>query len=247
MDRMIYTAMSGAQAALAQQAVTANNLANVGTTAYKAQTTAFRVAPVVGPGLPTRAYAVETTIGADITPGAIRLTGRDLDVAVAGAGFIAVQARDGSEAYTRNGSLSIDADGQLQTHAGLPVIGEGGPITIPPDTTVTIGRDGTISAVTGGQSLANVTVLGRLKLVSFANGDVLRGGDGLFRAKDGNPVDADPAISVVGGSLEDSNVNSVQAMVDMIAIARQFEMNIKLLQSADQNAQRATQLLAAGQ
>jgi flagellar basal-body rod protein FlgF len=247
MDRLIYIAMTGAQQALAQQTVTSHNLANASTTGYKAETTTFRVAPVVGPGLPTRAYAVETTTGADLTPGAIQRTGRDLDVAIGGEGFLAVQGRDGNEAYTRNGSLAVDADGQLQTRGGLLVIGEGGPITIPPDSKLAIGKDGTISATTGGQSAANVTVLGKIKLVNPVKGDLARGADGLFRTKNGADADADPTVTLVAGALEDSNVNSVAAMIDMIAIARQFDMQMKLLQNAEQNAQRATQLLAAGQ
>jgi flagellar basal-body rod protein FlgF len=246
MDRLIYIAMTGAQQALAQQSVTAHNLANAGTTGYKAETTAFRVAPVTGPGLPTRAYAVETTTGADFTPAAIQKTGRDLDVAIDGDGFIVVQGRDGSEAYTRNGSLALDTDGQLQTRTGLLVMGDGGPITIPPDSKLAIGKDGTISATTGGQSAANVAVLGKLKLVNPATTDLARGAAGLYRMKNGGEADVDPAVTLAAGALEDSNVNSVGAMIDMISIARQFDMQMKLLQNAEQNAQRATTLLGAG-
>src|SRR5450631_561515 len=133
MDRLIYIAMTGAQQTFEQQAVNAHNLANAGTSGYKSETVAFRSAPVQGPGLPTRAYAVAASTGADLTGGALQQTGRALDVAVKGDGFIAVQATDGTEAYTRDGALETDTDGQLQTRGGLPVLGEGGPITIPPD------------------------------------------------------------------------------------------------------------------
>jgi flagellar basal-body rod protein FlgF len=245
MDRLIYLAMTGAQQLLQQQAVTAHNLANAGTTGYKAETAAFRVAPVAGPGLPTRAYALDSTTGADLSPGAVQATGRDLDVAIEGPGFFAVEGRDGTEAYTRAGSFDVSPDGQLMTRTGLTVLGEGGPIVVPPDSKVAVGRDGTVSATTYGQSAA-VNVLGRLKMVNPGQADVQKGGDGLFRMRSGQPADADEAVSVTSGALESSNVNAVAAMVDMINLARNFEMQMKMLQNADGNEQRANQLLAAG-
>jgi flagellar basal-body rod protein FlgF len=246
MDRLIYIAMTGAQQLLHQQAVTAHNLANASTGGYKAETAAFRVAPVTGPGLPTRAYAVESTPGADMSAGTLQTTGRDLDVAIEGEGFFAVEGRDGTEAYTRAGSFDISADGELITRTGLTVLGEGGPITIAPDSKVAIGRDGTVSATIAGQSAANVTVVGRLKLVTAGPGELVKSGDGLFRPRAGGTLDADPAVSVAGGRLESSNVNPVAAMVDMINLARAFDLQMKLLQSVDSNEQRATQLLASG-
>ena len=244
MDRLIYLAMTGAQQLLQQQGVTAHNLANVGTTGYKAESAAFRVAPVVGPGLPTRAYALDSTVGADLTPGAIQATGRDLDVAIEGPGFFAVEARDGTEAYTRAGSFDVSPDGELTTRTGLTVLGEGGPISVPPDSRIQVGSDGTVSATTPGQSAA-VNVLGKLKLVNPADNEVRKGNDGLFRLRSGQPADADAAVSVTAGALEASNVNAVAAMVDMINLARNFEMQMKLLQNADGNEQRANQLLAS--
>jgi len=243
MDRLVYIAMTGAQQLLEQQAVAAHNLANAATTGYKAESSAFRVAPLTGPGLPTRAYAIDTTIGADLAPGAMQPTGRDLDIAIQGDGFLAVQGRDGTEAYTRDGGLSINSDGELTTRSGLTVLGEGGPITIPPDSKVAIAGDGTVSVTNFGQSAANVTVLGKLKLVKPERTEVVKGQDGLFRMKSGAPAEADPSVSVVSGTLEASNVNAVSAMVDMINLARQFEMHMKLLQNAESNEQRAAQLL----
>jgi flagellar basal-body rod protein FlgF len=244
MDRYIYLAMTGAQQLLQQQAVATSNLANASTTGYKAETTAFRVAPLVGgPGLPTRAYGVTSTTGADFAPGAVQPTGRDLDVAIEGAGFLAVQALDGTEAYTRNGSLTLTADGELRTRNGLVVLGEGGPITVPPDARITIGRDGTISATTSGDGGSTVAVVGKLKLVNPETSALARGGDGLFRLRNGADAEADPAVVVTAGALEGSNVNAVSAMVDMINLARQFELTMKLLQHADSNEQRATQLI----
>jgi flagellar basal-body rod protein FlgF len=245
MDRLIYLAMTGAQQLLQQQAVASNNLANASTAGYKAETAAFRVAPLVGgPGHPTRAYAVASTTGADLAPGAIQTTGRDLDVAIEGDGFLAVQALDGTEGYTRNGSLAVSPEGELRTRSGLTVLGEGGPINVPPDSKITIGRDGTVSAVAEGTESANtVTVVGRLKLVKIDKADVMRGGDGLFRMRSGDAADADPAVVVASGALESSNVNTVAAMVEMINLARSFELQMKLLQHAEGNEQRATQIL----
>jgi flagellar basal-body rod protein FlgF len=244
MDRLIYIAMTGAQQLLQQQSVTAHNLANAGTTGFRAETSAFRVAPVEGPGMATRAYALDTTTGADLTPGALQPTGRDLDAAIEGEGFFAVQGRDGNEAYTRAGSFGVSTDGELTTRSGLLVLGEGGPIVVPQDSKVSIGHDGTVSVVTAGQSAANVTVVGKLKLVNPARTEITKGSDGLFRTRNGNPADADPSVTVASGALESSNVNAVSAMVDMINLARQFEMHMKLLQSVEGNDQRAAQLLS---
>ena len=244
MDRSIYIAMAGAQQSLEREAVTAHNLANVGTAGYKGETSSFQAAYVQGQGMPTRAYALTASTGADLAAGTIQKTGRDLDVAIERDGFLAVQARDGSEAYTRDGALQLGSDGQLQTRNGLTVLGEGGPIVVPPDSNVSIARDGTISVTTDGQSAANVSVVGKLKLVNPAAADIAKSTDGLFRTKSGKPADADPQVSVVSGALEASNVNAVASMVDMINVARHFDLQMKLMQSVDANAQRATELLA---
>jgi flagellar basal-body rod protein FlgF len=246
MDRLIYIAMTGAQQAFNRQAVTSNNLANASTAGYKAETSAYRTAQVTGAGMSGRAYAIDTTQGADLSAGAIQGTGRDLDVAIQGDGFFAVQALDGTEAYTRGGSFRVSADGELQVRSGLAVLGEGGPISIPQDSRITIAPDGTISAVDLGQSAANVVSVGRLKLVNPEKPDLVRGNDGLFRTRGGSPADADPNVTVVGGALEDSNVNPVATMVDMINLSRQFDLHMKLLQSVDGNAQKANQLLTSG-
>ncbi|GIK86625.1 MAG: flagellar basal-body rod protein FlgF [Burkholderiales bacterium] len=244
MDRYIYLAMTGAQQLLQQQAVAASNLANASTSGYKAETTAFRVAPLVGgAGMPTRAYGVTSTTGADFAAGTVQPTGRALDVAIEGDGFLAVQALDGTEAYTRNGSLAISPDGELRTRGGLAVVGEGGPIVVPPDAAIAIGRDGTVSATSEADGTSTVTVVGRLKLVNPPTSSLARSGDALFRLRGGGAADADPAVVVTAGALESSNVNAVSAMVDMINLARQFDLTMKLLQHADANEQRATQLI----
>lgn len=244
MDRLIYTAMTGAKHILEKQASTSNNLANSSTTGFRAQLDSFRAVPVISEGLPTRTYVVDSTVGSDFTPGAMQHTGRELDVAVQGAGWIAVQLPDGSEAYTRHGSLKVSENGILQTSSGVNVQGEGGPIGITPDVSITIGRDGTISAIAMGIKPGASTELGRIKLVNPPTQDLVRGEDGLFRLKNGQDAEVDPAVIVAGGTLEGSNVNVVDAMVDMISLARQFEMQMSLLKNAENNAAKATQILA---
>lgn len=244
MDRLIYTAMTGAKNILEQQANATNNLANATTTGFRAQIDSFRAVPVIGGGLPTRTFAVDATVGTDFRPGPIQQTGRELDVAVQGAGWIAVQLQDGSEAFTRHGSLKLSENGVLQTQGGMSVMGDGGPISIPPDVTVSIGKDGTVSAIATGTKPGAATVLGRIKLVNPPENSIVRGDDGLFRTKDGNPPDADAAVTVVGAALEGSNVNVVDAMVNMISLARQFEMHMSLLKNAESNAAKASQFLS---
>lgn len=244
MDRLIYTAMSGAKHILEQQANTSHNLANATTTGFRAQLDSFRAVPVIGSGLPTRAFVVDATVGTDFTPGPIQSTGRDLDVAVQGKGWIALQLEDGSEAYTRSGSFKISENGVLQTQNGINVLGDGGPIAIPPDVSVTVGKDGTVSAITIGGKAGAATTLGRIKLVNPPEESIVRGDDGLFRVRGGDPAEADAGVNVIGGSLEGSNVNTVDAMVNMISLARQFEMHMNLLKNVESNEAKAGQLLS---
>jgi flagellar basal-body rod protein FlgF len=246
MDRMIYIASSGAKHILEQQANVTNDLANVSTTGFKAQLDSFRAVPVLGDGQPTRSFVVDSTVGTDFSSGSIEQTGRDLDVAVQGNGWLAVQAADGSEGYTREGDLKVSENGILQTQTGLNVLGDGGPISIPPDVKISIAKDGTISAVATNTTPATVTAVGQLKLVNPPSPSLVRGQDGLFRLNTGQPADADPNVTVVGGALESSNVNVVDAMVNMISLSRQFEMNMNLLKNAESNEDKAGQLLALG-
>jgi flagellar basal-body rod protein FlgF len=243
MDKLIYTAMTGASHVLQQQAAVSENLANASTPGFRATLNTFRAVPLVGEGLPTRTFVVDSTSGSDFTPAAFQPTGRELDIAVNGAGWIAVQGADGREAYTRNGSFQVTPNGVLQTRTGLTVTGDTGPITIPPDTEVSFAKDGTISTVPSGTQATSVVVLGRLKLVNPPENQLERGGDGLFRLMDGSDAPADAAVGVVPGNLEGSNVNTVEALVSMISLARMFDMQMKMLQSADNNAQRASQIM----
>lgn len=244
MDRLIYTAMTGASQVLQQQATVTENLSNASTPGFRAALSSFRAVPLVGEGLPTRTFVVDSTPGSDFTPAAFQPTGRALDVAVNGAGWIAVQGADGKEAYTRNGSFQITSNGVLQTRSGLNVVGDAGPLTIPPDTEVTFAKDGTISTVPSGTKAASVVVLGRLKLVNPPADKLERGGDGLFRMKDGSTAPADAKTEVVPGNLEGSNVNTVEAMVNMISLARKFDMQMKMLQTADNDARQASQIMS---
>jgi flagellar basal-body rod protein FlgF len=243
MDRMVYVAMSGAKSMMQRQDVLANNLANVNTPGFRAETVAFRTVPLQGPGLPTRAFVAESTTGADLTPGNITATGNPLDVALLGQGWLAVQANDGTEAYTRAGSLTVDAQGNLETRTGLPVMGDGGPITVPPGNALTIAADGTITATPLSGTKTPVS-LGRLKLVNPPAADITRGADGLFRLKSGAAADADPTVRVATGNIEGSNVNPIEAMTGMISLARQFDLQTKMITAAENAAQKGSQVLA---
>mgnify|MGYP000306490633 CR=1 FL=1 len=246
MDRLIYTALSGAKQVMEKQATTSHNLANATTTGFRAQLDSFRAVPVIGEGSPTRAFVVDSTVGTDFSPGPIQNTARDLDVAVQGKGWIAVEMEDGSEAYTRHGNLKLSEAGVLQTQSGLNILGEAGPISIPPDVTVTIAKDGTVSTIANGIKPGAVTIAGRIKLVNPPEETLTRIDNGLFKTKNGDPAEVDTDVSLVGGALEGSNVNVVDAMVNMITLARQFELNMSMLKNAESNAAKASQLLNLG-
>jgi len=243
MDRLIYTAMTGAKGTMDQQAAVAHNLANVNSTGFRAELHKLRAVEVQTEALRTRAFTVDASIANDFTEGPLQFTGRPYDVALAGKGWIAVQMPDGTEAYTRNGSLEVSANGVLQTRDGRPVLGDGGPITLPPDTEITIGADGSVSASQPDQP-GVVNVVAQLKLVNPPEADLVRGDDGLFRVQGGAPAPADPGVRVAGGYLEGSNVNVVDQMVQMISLARQFEMQTRMLSTAEQNDRAAAQVLA---
>ena len=240
MDRVIYLAMAGAKATLQRQDVLAHNLANVSTNGFRAEMTAFRAVPVQGDGASTRVYAIESTPGYNPEAGPVAATGRDLDVAMAGKSWLAVQGRDGTEAYTRSGSLDVNSEGLLVTRSGLTVLGDGGPISVPANAQISVGADGTVSATVGKGKPQGV---GRLKLVT-PEAPLVRGEDGLFRGADGD-VPADATARLQAGALEGSNVSAVESMVAMIAAARQFEQQMKMLQTSQEREQSATKLLSS--
>ena len=244
MDRLIYTAMTGLKHIMEQQSTTANNLANSTTTGFRAQIDSFRAVPVLSDGLPTRAFVVDATVGSNFNGGVIQSTGRELDVAIRDRGWFAVQRADGTEAYTRNGNFKLSENGVVQTQDGLTVVGDGGPITIPPEGKVAIANDGTVSAVATNIVPMFTSLVGRLKLVNPNDGDLVRGTDGLFDTKNGQPLNADAAVTVASGALESSNVNVVEEMVNMISQARQFDLQTKLIQNAENNATKAGQILS---
>ncbi|MCW4151230.1 flagellar basal body rod protein FlgF [Halomonas sp. 18H] len=249
MDRMLYTAMSGAKHTMDQQSVVSNNLANVATSGFRAQLQAARSVPVEGDALlPTRTSAVTTTPGTDYSQGPVDFTGRTLDVAMQGDAWMAVQDGEGVETYTRRGDLQVDNDGILMS-VGRPVVGDGGPIALPQGAQISIGADGTISAIPQGEGPEALVNVGRIKLVTPEEGELTRGEDGLFRAppnEEGEPgaLAADEDATLVSGALEGSNVSAVDAMVTMIDAARRYDMQMKMLSSADENAQRANSMLS---
>lgn len=249
MDRLIYTAMTGAGHTLSRQAAVAHNLANVSTTGYRAEehrARAVQVNPQADPRtLQTRAFAADASAYSDFTQGTLLHTGRALDVAVQGAGWIAVTGADGTEAYTRAGSLELSVNGVLQTRSGLAVAqADGGPLSIPPESKVSIGKDGTVSVIPESGAQNTVATIGRLKLVDPPADSLVRGADGLFRMKDGSAAPVSETAALAGGYLEGSNVNAVDQMVTMISLARQFEMQMKMVSNADQNDRAATQILS---
>jgi flagellar basal-body rod protein FlgF len=239
MDRMIYLSMAGAKATMQRQDALSHNLANVSTPGFRAEMTAFRAVPVLGDGASTRVYALESTPGYNAEPGAVQPTGRNLDVALKGNAWLAVQGLDGTEAYTRAGALDVDAEGLLITKTGLTVMGDGGPITIPANAQVQIAPDGTISASVGNAKPQSV---GKLKLVT-PEAPLQRGEDGLFRAAEGD-LGADPNARLQDGALEGSNVSAVETMIAMIAASRQFEQQMKMVHSAQEKEQAAAKLLS---
>ena len=249
MDRLIYTAMTGASGTMSRQASVAHNLANVTTQGYRSEEHRLRAVQVLThnrtpAALPTRAFAVDASTHTDFSEGALNYTGGQYDLAIKGKGWFALALPDGGEAYTRAGSFETSENGILQTRTGIPVQGDGGPITIPPDSRVTIERDGTISTVPQSGPQNVVTVVGRLKLVNPPETDLLRGPDGYFRMGGGNEAEKDDTVKIASGYIENSNVNPVEQMVAMISLARQFEMQMRMITTAEANDRAATQILA---
>ncbi|MDF0605026.1 flagellar basal body rod protein FlgF [Neisseriaceae bacterium TC5R-5] len=244
MDRVLYLAMNGAKHVMLQQATTANNLANVHTNGFKADRAAFRALPVIGDGAPTRTYVVDNTVGHDLSQGSLIQTGNVSDFALGSPGFFAVQAPDGSEAYTRDGGYVLDNNGMMRTSSGLPIIGDGGPITAPTGSSIQLGADGSVIAIPLSGTLRTPQLLGQIKMINPGPKEVYKGEDGLFRLNAGGIGVADPNVKLVSGVLESSNVNSVESLVQMISHARHYDLNIQAMQTAKQDDQQATQLLS---
>ena len=244
MNRALYTSMTGAKHNTLAQTVHANNLANVSTDGFRRDYVEARSMGIwYGDGLPTRAHALTERPATDFAIGSLRETGRDLDVAVRGQGWIAVQAPDGSEAYTRAGNLQITPFGQLLTGNGLPVLGNGGPIAIPDSAKVEIGGDGTITVRGLGQGPEALADIDRIRLVNPPPEQLEKREDGLVYLRDGVAAPVDARVGVASGFLEGSNVNAVEALTEMLTLARQYEVQVKLMKTVDENSEAAARLL----
>ncbi|MFJ4085888.1 flagellar basal body rod protein FlgF [Pseudomonas psychrophila] len=244
MDKYLYVAMTGAsQNALAQKAH-ANNLANISTNGFQRDLEQARSMPVFGDSFPARAFALSERPATDFTPGALVETGRDLDVAVSGDGWLAVQAPDGSEAYVRTASMNVDALGILRAGNGMPIMGNGGPIAVPPQQQIEVGQDGTISIRAQGEGPRVMAQVDRIKLVQPDLKTMSKGLDGLIHTNDGQPAPADASVQVVSGFLEASNVNAVDEMTSVLALSKQFELHIKMMNTAKEDDQAMTRVLS---
>ncbi len=243
MDKLLYIAMTGAKETLRAQAANNHNLANASTTGFRADLSAFQSRAVTGAGYASRVYATNAATGWDDSGGPMQSTGNPLDVAVQGPGFIAVQGPDGKEAYTRAGDLHVDPSGLLMNGTGHVVLGDGGPISVPPNSAIDVGGDGTISIVPLGQTPNTLASVGRIKLVNPGTAAVAVGDDGLFHMKSGDTAPADANVKVAGGVLEGSNVNIANSMVTMIELARNFDMQVKAIHSAEDNGAASTKIL----
>ena len=242
MDRLIYTAMTGANAAANRQSILANNLANASTNGFRAQLATYRAVPLQGEGASTRVFALEASAGYLDQPGPAQRTDRAMDAMAMGNAWFGVQGLNGTEGYTRNGHFEVSTEGTLVTGNGLAVLSsDGAPITVPAGAALSIAQDGSVSAKIGNQP---ANTIGKLKLVSpVAEDPLTRGDDGLFRALSGEPLNSNDLARVQSGMLEGSNVNTIEAMVGMIQTARQFETQMRLLQTAESNDRSAGQLL----
>lgn len=243
MDKMLYIAMTGASQNTKAQQAHANNLANLSTSGFHRDLAQARSMPIFGDGLPTRVYAMSERPGTDFTPGTLLETGRDLDVAVEGDGWLAVQAPDGSEAYVRSAGLNIDALGMLRSGNGLPVLGNGGPISVPPEEKVEIGKDGTISIRALGEGPRVMAEVDRLRLVNPDIKQMEKGTDGLIRYKGGDQLQPDATVRLSSGFLQGSNVNAVEEMTAMLSLSRQFELHVKMMRTAEDNSSSMARVL----
>ncbi len=232
MDRLIFTALSGMSASMTRERVIASNMANAQTTGFRAETT--QAAPVTIAGLPLEARAMTSAdvAGANMKAGVVAQTGNPLDVALQGDAMLTVQAADGGEGYTRRGDLSIAVSGVLQNGDGLPVLGEGGPITLPPGGAVTITPDGSIMLSDPTKPDAPATRVDRLKLASFTGSRMAKGLDGLFHAVAGGVLPSDPDARLVPGAIEHSNVDATRVLVDMVEAQRLFDIRAKTIATA---------------
>jgi flagellar basal-body rod protein FlgF len=235
--------MTGAKQIMQAQGVNNNNIANASTTGFRADSIAFTSEPIYGPGYATRVNAVAADSGVDFSSGVLQSSGRPLDIAVSGKGFIAVQGPNGQEAYTRAGDLQVTDSGGLVTATGQPVLSETGPVQVPPASSVTIGSDGTVSVVPLGLSPSAQSQVDRIKLVNPSTKDLQKGPDGLLYLKSGGKAPTDETVTVASGELESSNVNAAMSLVNMIELQRMYEFQIKSMNATDTNEQSAERMM----
>jgi flagellar basal-body rod protein FlgF len=244
MDRGLYVAMTGAKQIMQAQAVNNHNIANVNTVGFRSDAVSFVSQPIYGPGYATRVNAVANDAGTDFSSGVLESSGRDLDVAINGKGYIAVLGTDGTEGYTRAGDLRVGPDGAVTTASGLAVLTESGPLNVPPATTITIGNDGTVSVLPLGLTPKGISPTDRIKLVNPSEKALQKGDDGLLRLKNGAKAEIDPNVTLTSGVLESSNVNAAQSLINMIELQRLYEFQVRSMNSSDQNEQTAEQLMS---
>lgn len=243
MDRMLYLAMNGAKQTMIAQQANTHNLANANTTGFRQDLITFEAVPVEGPGFESRTYALTRGPSVSLEQGPTNATGRALDVAINGPGFFAVQAADGTEAYTRAGDLRIGPGGVLTTGRGDIVLGNGGPIALEAAESVVIGTDGTISIRPVGEGPDNILEVNRLKLVNPDPATLEKRPDGLIGIRGGELANPDAAVTVLPGSREGSNVSAVDSMVNMISLSRSYELSVKMMQVAEENDAASASLL----
>ena len=243
MDPVLYNAMNGAHTEFKRQSIIAHNMANINSVGFKADLFQAQSHFIHSDLDASEALAVQGENNIDLADGPLMTTGRDLDVAVQNHGWLAVQTADGKEAYTRDGSLHINENGVLMNSSDRPVIGDGGPVSIPPCQSVEIGLDGTISIVPLDGPVGAVAMIDRLKLVKLKNDDVLKDVDGLVKLRKGGVAPVDANVTVVKGALESSNVNAIDQMINMIGAGQEFNAKMKVMQSVSENHQKLAQLL----
>lgn len=243
MDRLLYISMTGAAQNMRAQQTISNNLANVSTTGFQADLDAYKSLALKGDGFDSRVFNQHYRSGVDFQKGSMLNTGRELDAAIQGEGLIAVQAKDGSESYTRAGDFRVDQNGFLTTGTGLMVLGEGGPVSIPPYQKLDIGSDGSISVIALGQTADSVTIVDRIKLVKPELDQLKKGSDGLLKMNGDVPAEADATVRLVSGTLESSNVNAVTELVSLLDNSRQFELHIKMMKTAEETDESSTKLM----
>ncbi|QIG78705.1 flagellar basal-body rod protein FlgF [Stakelama tenebrarum] len=243
MDRLVYTALSGLRSQMQAQAAIANNIANASTIGYRADRVSFDRMMLTGSGFDTRQMASTSVHDADRGAGAMLQTDNPLDIAVTTDSWIAVQSASGPEAYTRRGDLSVAPSGVLETGDGFPVMGSGGPITVPPHESISISGDGTVSIVPPGGDPDQPQEIDKIKLVSTQGSDTVKGLDNLLHVRGGGVLPEDMEAGVRSGALEQSNVNLTQALVDMIENQRAYEVQANLLKEAKKMDEQTASLM----